>query len=164
LRNFTASIFYIAVLVVIHYFHSQVRSAVVSFSGKQFALYVIYGLFLSYFLINLFRAWKSRSDVEIAAILLVIGTVSFFLVSRPFFLFKLQVLEFFILGSLLAIENKKTKGLGGFSLAFLLLVGAAALAELSGNVAAGSTFYYLDVWTTTLFGLSGYIATGLGFR
>lgn len=164
MRNFTASIFYIAVLVVIHYFHSQVRSAVVSFSGKQFALYVIYGLFLAYFLINLFRAWKSRSDVEIAAILLVIGMTSFFLVSRPFFLFKLQVLEFFILGSLLAIENKRAKGLGGFSLAFLLLVGAAALAELSGNMAGGSAFYYLDVWTTTLFGLSGYIATGLGFR
>ena len=164
MRNFTASIFYIAVLVIIHYFHSQVRSAVISFSGKQFALYVIYGLFLAYFLINLFRAWKSRSDIEIAAILLVIGTITFFLISRPLFLFKLQILEFFILGSLLAVENKRAKGLGGFSLAFFLLVGAAALAEWSGSFASGSSFYYLDVWRTTLFGLGGYIATGLGFR
>ncbi len=164
MRNFTASIFYIAILVIVNFFHAQVRIAVVSFSGKQFALYVIYGLFLAYFIVNLFRAWKSRSDIEIAAILLAIGIISFFLVSRPFFLFKLQVLEFFILGSLLAIENKKSKGLGGFSLAFFLLIGAAALAELSGNMAADSTFYYLDVWMTTLFGLSGYIATGLGFR
>lgn len=86
--------------------------------------------------------------------LLAMGMIFFFLFSTPLFLFKLTLLEFFILGFVLAVETRKSQSL----VSLLLLIGAACLIEVITNFAGGTHFYYLDVWINSLAGLSGYIA------
>jgi len=82
------------------------------------------------------------------------GVVFFFLFSNPRLLFKLAILEFFILGLLVALDNRKSKSF----LPYLLLFGTAFLIEIVTSLFAAPHFYYLDVWIHSLTGLSGFIA------
>ena len=81
------------------------------------------------------------------------GIIFFFLLSRSPFLAKLNIVEFFILGILMSIENKKSKSI----VPFFFLIGVAFLIEIISNFSLGSRFYYLDVYINSLTALSGYI-------
>lgn len=134
--------------------HFPLETLILKLSAGTFARYLIYGFFVAYFLVFFIKFVRARKQLEIAIGLLVMVLIFFFLFSRSMFLFKLSILEFFILGVLTAMDNRKAKSF----LPFLLIFGAACLMEVVTNVAAGTRFYYLDVWIQTLAGLAGYVS------
>lgn len=140
--------------MVVNIFHYHLESLVLKMSALKFTNYVIYGLLLAFFVVLITKAIRTGKNLEIAVLLLGIGLIFFFLFSNPRLLFRLGVFEFFILGVLAALDNKKTKS----AIPFLIIIGAACVIELTGNIVTGTRFYYLDVWIHTLTGLSGYIA------
>jgi hypothetical protein len=148
--------------VVLNFFHSPVSSFLASLTGEKFIIYLLYALFFSFFLIALIRVFRTGKNIETATVIFTAALIFFFLLSRPFLLFKLSIAEFFILGVILFVNGKKSRST--FATASALLVLTALLVEIAGNLSAGSSFYYFDVWMTVLFGLAGYITMGLGFR
>jgi hypothetical protein len=90
-----------------------------------------------------------------AIALLVMGLIFFLLLSKTVLIYKLSIVEFFILGALVSFENKKSKSL----LPFLILLGTACLMEIITNLSTGTRFYHLDVWINSITALSGYIVT-----
>lgn len=147
---------------MLNFFHSPVRSFLAALTGERFVIYLLYALFFSFFLIALIRVFRTGKNVEMAAVVGAMALIFFFLLSRPLLLFKLSIAEFFILGVVLFVNGKKSRPT--FAIALVLLVLAALLVEIAGNLSAGSSFYYFDVWMMVLFGLTGYIAMGLGFK
>ncbi len=123
-------------------------------SAYTYTIYIVYGVFLAFFTVAFIKAIRTGKSLEIAAILLTCGLLFFFLFSNPRLLFKMAILEFFILGVIVATENKKAKSY----LPFVILLGVACLVEIATNLFSGSRFYYLDVWMHSLSGLSGFIA------
>lgn len=159
LKRFKISLVYIIVLMIVNLFHFQVENLLIKLTGKNFMGYLIYGLFLAFFLVLLIKIILSKKSLEPVVVLLIMGLIFFFLFSRNPLLAKLGVLEFFLLGVLAALENKKAKSL--FPL--ILIIAAALLVEAVGNFSSGGVFYYLDGWINILTGLSGYIACFLLF-
>lgn len=154
LKKFKFSMFYIIVLIAVNFFHFQVGDFLITLTGKNFILYLIYALFVSFTLVLLFKIIPSKKNLELAILLLTMGLIFFLLVSRNPFLSKLSILEFFLLGLFVSLENKKSKSF----VPFILLCAAAFLVEAANNLSSGSHFYYLDVWINSLAGLSGYAA------
>jgi len=89
------------------------------------------------------------------------GFILFYLFSRTGanFLFKVTIFEFFILGVLLSMENKRSKSW----IPFALLISAVILTQFFSDISMQGSFYYLDVWRDLLFALSGYISVGVAF-
>ncbi len=139
---------------MVSFFHLRLEALIINASARKFVIYSVYGIFIAFAVVILGKFLLARKNLEIAMGLLVMGMIFFFLFSTPLFLFKLTLLEFFILGFVVAVETRKSQSL--FS--FLLLLGAACLIEAITNFAGGTRFYYLDVWINSLTGLSGYIA------
>ncbi len=152
------SIIFSIIVVVLHYFHFKVEKAVTGWTGRNFALYIIYGLFLAFFLVLLIKVLV-KSNYEISGWLLSGGLTAFFLFSQPGLIFKLGVLQLFTAGLIPAVESKKTKSF----IPFLLIAATAALAEFAYSYALGSNFYYYDAWRNALLSLSGYLAGCLLF-
>ncbi|MCP5050435.1 MAG: hypothetical protein GY940_24945 [bacterium] len=157
MKNYRFSIIFCIVLGVANLFHSRVERAVTAITGRNFALYIIYALFLAFFLVVLFKVVATKKNTDIAIILLTMGLIFFFLFTHPVFLFKLTLLELFFFGVLVVWEGKKSKSLT----AFLLIAAAAVLVELASSYSFGGYFYYLDAWRNALTGLSGYLAGSL---
>lgn len=157
MKKFKTSIIYIIVLAAVSALHFPLETLVLKLSAGTFFLYSIYGLFLAFFLVLIIKTYMAGKNQDLAIALLIPGLIFFFLFSNSRFLFKLGIFEFFILGLLLARDNRKAKN----PLPFVLLIGAACLTELATNIAAGTYFYYLDVWINSLTGLGGYIAAFL---
>jgi hypothetical protein len=154
LKKFIVSLIYIVLLAVGSFFHSRLEALILNAPARKFVVYSIYGLFVAFAVVILLKFVLARKNLEIAMGLLAMGMIFFFLFSNPLFLFKITLLEFFILGLVVAIENRKSPSL--FS--FLLIIGTACLIEAITNFTGGTRFYYLDVLITSLTGLSGYIA------
>lgn len=159
MKKFKTSIIYIIILAVVSALHFQLETLVLKLSAGTFFLYLIYGLFLAFFFVLIVKTYMAGKNLELAIALLIPGLIFFFLFSNSTFLYKLAIFEFFILGLLLSRDNKKAKS----PLPFVLLIGAACLVELVTNVAAGTSFYYLDVWVNSLTALGGYIAAFILF-
>jgi hypothetical protein len=134
-----------------------VERLIVDITGRNFALYIIYALFLAFFLVVFVKVAAAKKSIDIAIILLTLGLMFFFLFSHPVFLFKLTLLELFFVGVLVSWEGKKGKSF----IPFLIMAAVAVLVELSSNFAVGSHFYYFDVWRHCLTSLSGYLAGSL---
>jgi hypothetical protein len=154
LKKFIVSLIYIVFLAVVSFFRLRLEALIINASARKFVIYSIYGIFIAFAVVILVKFLLARKNLEIAMGLLAMGMIFFFLFSTPLFLFKLTLLEFFILGFVVAVETRKSQSL--FS--FLLLLGAACLIEAITNFSGGTRFYYLDVWINSLTGLSGYIA------
>ncbi len=154
MKRFKGSLIYIGFLAVVGFLHFQLETLILNLSAGTFIIYSIYGLFLAFFLLIFIKTFRAGRNLEVAVLLLTMGLIFFFLFLKPIFLFKLGILEFFILGLLVSLENKKSKSLAPF----LLLFGTACLMEIVTNLAGGTRFYYFDVWIHSLTGLSGYIA------
>lgn len=157
LKKYKFSIGYGIGIVVLHFAHFQVESVIARTTGKNFATYFIYAVFLSFFLVMAVKAFISKKTPDIALALLSIGMTAFFLLANPVFIFKLSVLEMFLLGVLMAFEGKKSKT----PVMFVIILVVAVLAEAASNLAVGSSFYYLDVWRSYLIALSGYLSASL---
>lgn len=154
IKKFKVSLIYIIFLVVASAFHSYLENLFLNISAIKFVLYLIYGLFFSFFLAIFVKSIMAGKNLEIAIVLLTMGLIFFFLSLKPIFLFKLGILEFFLLGVLISIDNKKSKSI----LPFFFLFVTALLVEIVPNLFAGTSFYYNDVWILSLTGLSSYIA------
>jgi hypothetical protein len=101
------------------------------------------------------KAFLSKKNLDITIALLTMGLIFFFLFTQTVFLFKLSVLELFILGVILSLEGKKSKSL----VPFLMIAVAAVLVEVSSNLSIGSRYFsYFDAWRNALITLSGYLA------
>ncbi len=157
IKKFSFTIVFIIVLVGLNLIHHRLHHYISKLTGEKFFVYVVFALFVAFFLMLLIKILPSRKNLELALILLCLGLVFFFVISRPLFSSRLNVLEFFLLGFVVALENKKAKSFAPF----VLILAAALLVEVAGNFALGSSFYYLDVWVNVLTALSGYIATFL---
>jgi hypothetical protein len=159
LKTYAYSIIYALILVVINYFHFRVERLIASVTGTNFGAYIIYGFFIAYGSIAVIKAFIAKKNQDTAVVLLTMGTVFFFLISRTMLSYKLGILELFILGIIMAWEGKKSKT----PLLFIIMAVTAALVELASNLSLGSQFYYLDAWRNALIILSGYIATQHAF-
>lgn len=154
MKKFIISFIYIVLLAVASFFHSRLEAMLVNAPARKFVVYSIYGLFVAFAVVILLKFLLAKKNLEIAIGLLAMGLIFFFIFSTPLFSFKLTLLEFFILGLVVAFENRKSPSL--FS--FVLLIGTACLIEAITNFTGGTRFYYLDVWINSLTALSGYIA------
>lgn len=154
MKKWIVSLIYIVLLAAVSYFHLRLEALIIKASAREFVIYSIYGLFAAFAVVILIKFLLARKNLELAMGLLAMGMIFFFLFSTPLFLFKLTLLEFFILGVVVAVETRKSQSL--FS--FVLLIGTACLIEVITNYAGGTRFYYLDVWINSLTALSGYIA------
>jgi Na+/melibiose symporter-like transporter len=157
MKKYTLSIIYIVLLCVLNFFHYRVEKFLFGITGEKFLSYFIYALFISFSLLLLLKVIPSKKNLEFALVLLIMGFIFFLFLSRSPFLVKLNILEFFVLGVLIAIESKKAKSF----FPFFLLIGAAFLIEAVSNFSTGSSFYYFDVWINSLTALSGYISFAL---
>lgn len=160
MKKFKISIIYIIALAVVAIFHRPLERLVLRLSAGEFFLYTIYGLFLAFSLVIIIKGYLSGKNLDLAAALLIAGVIFFFLFLKSMFLFKLSILEFFILGILVSMDNKKARSV----VPFFLLVGAACFIEFVDNIIPGTRFYYYDVWIYSLTGLSGYVSGFLFFR
>lgn len=154
LRRYGFSILYTIVLCGLNFYHYRVEKFLFSLTGEKFLIYLITALFVSFSVILLFKTIRSKKNPELALVLLTMGLIFFFFISRSPFLAKMNIAEFFILGILISLENKKSKSI----MPFVLLIGAAFLVEIVINFSTGGSFYYLDVYMNSLTGLCGYIA------
>ena len=154
MKKYKISFIYIIALAVVALFHRPLERLVLRLSAGEFVLYLIYGLFLAFSLVIIIKAYLSGKNLDLAAALLIAGVIFFFLFLKSMFLFKLSILEFFILGLLVSRDNKKAKSL----IPFFILIGAACFIEFVDNIIPGTRFYYYDVWIFSLTGLSGYIS------
>lgn len=155
MKKYKYSIIYIIFLGVVNFFHYRVEGFIDGTTGKNFAAYFIYGLFLALFLTIAIKAFLSKKNLDITIALFTMGLIFFFLFTQPVFLFKLGVLELFILGVILSLEGKKSKSL----VPFLLIAAAAVLVEVSSNLSIGSGYFsYFDAWRNALIVLSGYLS------
>lgn len=155
MKTYKYSIIYIIFLVVVNFFHFRVEGFITNTTGKNFAAYFIYGLFLALFMAIAIKAFLSKKNLDITIALLTMGLIFFFLFTQTVFLFKLSVLELFILGVILSLEGKKSKSL----VPFLMIAVAAVLVEVSSNLSIGSRYFsYFDAWRNALITLSGYLA------
>lgn len=155
MKKYKYSIIYIIFLVLVYLLHFRVERFIAGTTGKNFVVYFIYGLFLALFLTIAIKAFLSKKNLNITITLLTMGLIFFFLFTNPVFLFKLSVLELFILGVILSLEGKKSKSL----IPFLLIAAAVILVEVSSNLSIGSRYFsYFDAWRNTLIALSGYLA------
>jgi len=152
-KAYKFSVIYAIFLVMVNFFHFRVEKWLIDASSRNFVYYMILALLLAFFLVVFLKKRSRIDNREIAILLLSMGLVFFLLFSRPVLLFQLIVLEMFILGVFIALEGKKTKSL----LAFVLIVVAAVLIEISANLSVGSSFYYLDAWRNALVALSGFL-------
>ena len=154
MKKFIISFIYIIFLAVANFFHSRLEALISSSPARKFVIYSIYGLFIAFTVVIVLKFLFAKKNLELAIGLLAMGMIFFFIFSTPLFSFKLALLEFFVLGLVIAIENRKSPSL--FSL--VLLIGTACLIEVITNFTGGTRFYYLDVWINSLTALSGYIA------
>jgi len=157
LKNYARSIIIALVLVVINFFHFSLDKLIASLTGRDFAGYVIYALILAFFLLVFFRIFFSGKYFEIAVLLLCCGLVFYFLLSRPLLLFKLTMLEMFILGLVIAWDTGKGKSY----LSFIILGITAILVDISSALAIGGSFYIFDAWRNALTALCGFLTTSL---
>lgn len=162
MKRFRLTLLYFPGLIVLNFFHPAFRSLLAALTGEKFIVYLVYALFISFFIINLVRVYRRGKNTEAATVLLLAVLIFFFLSSRPRLLFKLSLLEFFVLGVILFLDYMKSRPALAYSLAWL--TAAAVMAEIAGNLGAGTDFYYFDVWMSVLFGLCGYVATGIWQR
>jgi hypothetical protein len=160
LKTYKYSIIYTIFLGIVNFFHFSVEKWIIGISSRRFAFYLIAALFLAFFLVIFAKKRSQITNLEIAILLLTMGFVFFLIFSRTVYMFQLGVLEMFILGILVAMEGKKTRGL----LSFLILGAAAIIVEIASNLSIGSAFYYLDAWRHTLVALCGYLSTCLLIR
>ncbi len=153
IKPFKGTLFFSLVLMGVSLFHFQLESFILKLTALNFVIYLIYGLFLAFFLVIFFKISRAGKNLEMGVLLLVTGLIFFFLFSNPRLLFKLEIFEFFLLGVLAALDNKKRKSL----VPFIIILAVACLVELVTTLWSGTRFYYLDVWIHSLAGLSGYI-------
>jgi hypothetical protein len=157
LSTYRFSLIYIIVLAAITLFHSKLAGWIAGSAGQDFASYVIYGMFLAFFLILLIKTIAAKRGTDVGLVLLTLGLVFFFLLSHPMLIFKMTILELFILGLLVAWEGKKSKSL----ISFLIIFIGALVVEVMSNFAVNTHFYYFDVWQNSLVVLSGYLSGSL---
>jgi len=157
IKKYKISIGYGIGIVVLHFAQFQVESVISRTTGTNFATYFIYAVFLSFFLVMAVKTVISKKTQDIALALLSIGLTLFFLMAHPVFIFKLSVLEMFLLGVILALEGKKAKT----PVLLIILLAVTVLAEAASSIAVGSSFHYLDVWRSSLIALSGYLSASL---
>lgn len=153
MKKYIFSIIIGLVVCVLHYFHFKVERVITGWTGRNFAIYIIYGIFLAFFLVLLFKAF-SKTNLEIGAWLLAAGLVGFIVFTNPDFLFKLSVLELFLAGIIPAIEGKKARSI----IPVIILLAVAVLVEVASNLSMKSTFYYFDAWRNAIVLLSGYVS------
>lgn len=152
--KFKFSLFYIAVLLVLNPFHSGLERTLYQNSSEKFIFYVLAGLFVSFFLIIFWKVITARKNSQTAVLIFISGMIFFFMTSTPRIGFKIGIFEFFLLGVLLAIEDKRIK----LWVPLLLIVAAAVLVEVTTNIFINQGFFYNDIWRSSLFGLGGYVS------
>lgn len=157
LKTYRFSFIYILLLVAGNFYHPQVVAWLVSHTGQEFANYVIYGLFLAFFFIVLIKTIAAKHTRELGGILLAGGLIFFLLFTHPMLIFRITVLELFILGLLVAWEGKKAKSI----VPFLIVLSGAVVLECISNYAMNTHFYYLDAWRHGLVALAGYLPGSL---
>ena len=64
------SIFYIIVLIVINFFNYRLEDFLIDLTGKKFLFYLIYALFISFFVLLIFKVFPAKKNLDIALVLL----------------------------------------------------------------------------------------------
>lgn len=159
LKKYIRSLIFLSVVMVLNYFHPLVERTITRWTGRNFAIYLVYGIFAACFVVVLFRSkiFVNRKARDIALLLLCVGLVFFFLLSHPLFLFKLTMLEMFLVGIFLYWDGKSTKSL----FPFLLLIAAATLVELAASLGSNGHFYIYDAWRNSIAALIGFLTASL---
>jgi hypothetical protein len=145
LKKFKFSILYILILLATSPFHMELKN--------------LLGILAAFFALAFFKVFSSGKMSDVAAILLAVTIVCYFLFQRRIFLNKvffsnfLHIAEFFILGWLLSKENKKTSSLAPF---IILIISAFAF-ELIQVFFNDRVVDANDIWTNAIAGLVGLV-------
>lgn len=155
--RFKVTFIYSALLIVASIFITRLETWITRLCGPRFAGYVIFGLFMAFFLVTLIKTLQAGKNLEMGSWLLSAGIIFFFLYFNVSLSFKLEILLFFILGILCALDNKKTKSI----LPFIMIIAVICLGQLAENLVKGTqlfSFELLNAWMHFLASLAGYVA------
>jgi glycopeptide antibiotics resistance protein len=138
-------------------FHLQMERFLLSFRGLNLIEYILLGIMFAFLLIAIFKAFMSKKEFELTGILLAALVLCHLVFQRRLFLntshfaLFLHVAEFFLLGLIVAKENKKIFSL----LPFLILAFFAVVFEYIQKIIPGRIFDMNDIWLNALAGLVG---------
>jgi hypothetical protein len=153
LRRFRTSLAFTAGLVCLHLVHHRLFNWLVSSGHAPLAEYVVIGLAAAAVGILVVKTVGRGFDLETAAAVCIGLIVFFFLLSRPRIQFKFKILEFFVFGIVLALENRRVRSF----MPLLLVPVAAILSALAVHLVLGRGIYFMEMWLNGLFAMSGYV-------
>ena len=159
MKKYKYSLLYILFLLATSPFHRQVTNLLLRSQGFHFVNYVLLGVLAAFFVLAIFKAFVSGKFLNNAAILLAAAIVFYLLFQRRIFLNRaffsnfLHIAEFFLLGVILAKENKR----GAAVVPFLVLLASAFAFELVQVFFHGRVVDANDIWTNAIAGLVGMV-------
>lgn len=160
MKRYKFSLLYILVILVTTPFHLQIERFIVARSGLSFLNYLLLGLLAACFAVALLHTLSAAKSDSFAALLLAGGVVAYFLFQRRIFLHPsrfglfLHIAEFFLLGFILAKENRKSSSWWPYP----ILLGTAFAFEFIQKFLPARTFDWNDIWINAIAGLAGLVA------
>jgi len=143
-------------------FHVTLERTMVGLSGFNFINYLLLGVLLAFMVLALARSLAEGNVLGVGSVLLAAAVMGYFFFVRRIFLnhahfrLMLHLTEFFILGVILAKENKRQMS----ALPFVILLAAAFGCEWIQRLVPGMRFDFHDVW---LNGIAGLIGLAVGY-
>jgi len=159
LNKYKFSLLYILALLLTLPFHVQIKNVLAGSTSFNFSNYLLLGIMAGFFALGFFKAIRAGRPLEISAIFLAAAIIGYLLFQRNIFLNKsffsnfLHIGEFFILGILLAKENKKASS----PFPFIFLFTSAFAFELVQFFFRNRVVDSNDIWTNVISGLVGLV-------
>ncbi|HNX97651.1 MAG TPA: VanZ family protein [Candidatus Aminicenantes bacterium] len=159
MKRFKFSLIYLVVVLATTPYHHQLERWAINWKGLPFITYILLGLLAAFFCTALVRLMLERRMAESAPLFLAAALVSYFIFQRniylslKFFPLFLHIFEFFVLGFLMAWENRKGKSF----FPIVTLVIAALAFEAIQMLLPGRIFDPQDAWFNAIFALAGYV-------
>jgi len=159
LNKYKFSLLYILALLLTLPFHVQIKNVLAGSTSFNFSNYLLLGIMAAFFVLGFLKAIRAGKPLEIAALFLAAAIIGYLLFQRKIFLNQsffsnyLHIGEFFILGILLAKENRKASS----PLPFIFLFLSAFAFELVQVFFHNRVVDSNDIWTNLLAGLVGLV-------
>jgi len=159
LKKYRYSLIFILFLLATSPFHLQVSNLLLRTQVFNSVNYLLLGVMAAFFVLAFFKALASGKVLENAALLLAAAIVFYLLFQRRIFLNRaffsnfLHIAEFFLLGVILARENKRAASVAPF----LVLFASAFAFELIQVFFHSRVIDANDIWMNGIAGLVGMV-------
>ncbi len=158
MKKYPFSIIFFAALLAAEIFRFKTAAWLGNLGGRQLLTYVIYGLSAAIIAVYILKVLMEKKSERVPELLLCAGVVFYFLLSKQVFEFQLGVVEFFILGSLICFESRKSDSV----LPSIMLVAGPLIIVAVTTLIRGGEFYILEAIRYFLFTGAGFVSCKAG--